>query len=56
MDPLQHVKKNKEMRRKGQASDQNKIISTLFSFSSSQQSRNMDLDVREGELWKYKPG
>lgn len=46
MDPLQRVKK-KEMRREGQASDQNKIISVLF-FSSSEQSRSVDLDVREG--------
>lgn len=39
------------MRREGQASDQNKIISMLFfppSLSSSEQSRNVDLDVREG--------
>lgn len=52
MDPLQHVKKkkNEETRREGQASDQNKITSMLFfpPLSSSEQGRNVDLDVREG--------
>lgn len=35
------------MRREGQASDQNKIVAVIF-FSGSEQSRSVDLDVREG--------
>jgi len=36
------------MKREGHASDQNKIISIFFSLSSSEQSRNVDSDIREG--------
>lgn len=46
MDPLQWVKKKEEMRKEGQVSDQNKIISAFS--STSEQSRSEHLDVREG--------
>lgn len=49
MDPLQHVKKP-EMRREGQASDQNKIISMLFFFSP------LSLVQSKAEMWIWMSG